>query len=135
MSLYSFIKPILFKLPAEAAHSLALSAMPFYPFYTDLTLYKSLKQQLFGIDFPTPLGMAAGFDKNARVMSYLLKQGFGFVEVGTVTLKPQIGNPKPRLFRLVEDSAIINYMGLNNNGVEHILNNIKHSKCNPCNAP
>ena len=75
-----------------------------------------LEQHLFGLDFPNPVGLAAGFDKNAEVPDAMLAQGFGFVEVGSVTPLPQAGNPRPRLFRLSEDEAVINRMGFNNEG-------------------
>ncbi len=113
------IRPLLFKLPAETAHRLAIFALKanLIPAPKEITSTR-LQTQLLGLDFPTPIGLAAGFDKNGECYSGLLKQGFGFVEVGTVTPRPQIGNPKPRLFRLAEDQAIINRMGFNNNGAD-----------------
>jgi dihydroorotate dehydrogenase len=83
---------------------------------------------LWGIDFPNPIGMAAGFDKNAECVDGLFAIGFGFVEVGTVTPKPQSGNPKPRLFRLPSKNALINRMGFNNQGIDALINNIRSRK-------
>lgn len=87
-----------------------------------------LKTTVFGIDFPNPVGLAAGFDKNAKMYNDLAYCGFGFIEIGTVTPKGQPGNPKPRLFRLKDDNAIINRMGFNNDGVEEAINNLKKKK-------
>jgi dihydroorotate dehydrogenase len=87
-----------------------------------------LEKSLFGIKFKNPVGLAAGFDKNAQLYEELTSFGFGFIEIGTVTPKPQSGNPKKRLFRLVEDSAIINRMGFNNVGVEEVIENLKKNK-------
>lgn len=87
-----------------------------------------LKRTVFGIDFPNPVGLAAGFDKNAKMYNDLAYCGFGFIEVGTVTPKGQPGNPKPRLFRLKDDNAIINRMGFNNDGVEEAIKNLKMKK-------
>lgn len=78
---------------------------------------KRLERTVFGLHFPNPVGLAAGFDKNAMLIDEFAELGFGFIEVGTVTPKPQDGNPKPRLFRLIEDEAIINRMGFNNEGL------------------
>ena len=89
---------------------------------------KRLKKTLFGIDFENPVGLAAGFDKNASMYDDLAYCGFGFIEVGTVTPKGQLGNEKPRLFRLKEDAAIINRMGFNNNGVENAIENLRKRK-------
>jgi dihydroorotate dehydrogenase len=123
--LYPLIRPLLRALPAEAAHRLTLTALacglgslvagraePDPP---------SLKQTLWGRDFPNPIGIAAGFDKDARVPDALLRLGFGFAEIGTVTPRPQPGNPKPRLFRLDEDAAVINRLGFNSRGLEPTL--------------
>jgi dihydroorotate dehydrogenase len=91
---------------------------------------KKLERTLFGINFKNPIGLAAGFDKNATMVDELSTFGFGFIEIGTVTPKPQSGNPKPRLFRLKEDGALINRMGFNNDGVEVIANRLKLRKTN-----
>lgn len=122
MDLYSLVKPAFFALDAERAHGLALKALacgmvPPRKAIAD----ERLKQTLWGIDFPNPVGIAPGFDKNAEAIGGLFGQGFGFVEVGTLTPKPQTGNPKPRIFRLVEDNAIINRLGFNNGGIEDAL--------------
>ena len=89
-----------------------------------------LERELFGLKFPNPVGLAAGFDKDAKLYKELSNFGFGFIEIGTVTSKPQQGNEKPRLFRLQEDSAIINRMGFNNGGVEEAVEKLK-SNCYP----
>ncbi|MGD9650158.1 MAG: quinone-dependent dihydroorotate dehydrogenase [Dongiaceae bacterium] len=104
-------------LPAETAHEMALDFLPLAPI-KKLTLDDPiLRIKRFGIQFPNPLGLAAGFDKNARVAKIMLRFGFGFVEVGTITPKAQKGNPKPRMFRLPEDYAVINRLGFNNGGL------------------
>lgn len=123
--LFPLIRPLLRALPAEGAHRLTLTglraglggfvagrAAPDPP---------SLRQTLWGRDFPNPVGIAAGFDKDALVPDAMLRLGFGFAETGTVTPRPQRGNPKPRLFRLDEDAAVINRLGFNNLGLEHTL--------------
>ncbi len=114
-------------LPPEIAHQITIKLLK-----SNLTLYgkkneefKALKQTILGIDFANPLGLAAGFDKNAEVIKPMLAYGFGFVEVGTITPRSQKGNPKPRVFRLNEDKALINHLGFNNNGSEKVLKNLK----------
>ncbi|MFZ9028254.1 MAG: quinone-dependent dihydroorotate dehydrogenase [Crocinitomicaceae bacterium] len=89
---------------------------------------KRLERNVFGINFPNPVGLAAGFDKNAKMYNDLAYCGFGFIEIGTVTPKGQPGNPKPRLFRLKEDNAVVNRMGFNNDGVEEAIKNLKKKK-------
>lgn len=116
MQLYPLIRPLAFALDAETAHGAAIRALRLLspqgpPDYPD-----SLKVRLAGIQFPTPVGLAAGFDKDAEVPGQMLRLGFGFVEVGTLTPRPQEGNPRPRLFRLKEDGGVINRMGFNNGG-------------------
>ncbi len=91
---------------------------------------QNLKKELWGITFPNPVGLAAGFDKNAEYIDDLAYLGFGFIEIGTVTPKPQPGNPKPRLFRLPKDQALINRMGFNNKGVDIVIENLKKRKSN-----
>jgi dihydroorotate dehydrogenase len=103
-------------LDAEAAHRLAIRALKLPPFVKLVADDPQLAVRAFGLNFPNPIGMAAGFDKHAEVPDALLKLGFGFVEVGTVTPRPQTGNPPPRLFRLVEHEALINRLGFNNEG-------------------
>jgi dihydroorotate dehydrogenase len=110
---YPALRRLLFRLDPERAHRLTISALRYLPAMADRV---NLPIRVCGIAFPNPLGLAAGFDKDAEVSGAILGLGFGFVEVGTITPRPQSGNPKPRLFRLVEDEAIINRMGFNNNG-------------------
>lgn len=122
--LYPLIRPVLRRLPAETAQNLTLRALEagLGRFAVDRLAREPdepiLAQRLWGQDFPNPVGLAAGFDKDARVLEPLRRFGFGFIEVGTVTPRPQPGNPKPRLFRLEEDQAIINRMGFNSGGLE-----------------
>jgi dihydroorotate dehydrogenase len=123
--LYPLIRPLLRALPAEAAHRLTLTGLSWGlggivggPAEADPP---SLKQTLWRRDFPNPIGIAAGFDKDALVPDALLRLGFGFAETGTVTPRPQPGNPKPRIFRLYEDDAIINRLGFNSAGLEPTL--------------
>lgn len=114
--LYSLLRPALFGLDAETAHGLALTALKLSPFARPAKPDGPLATRVAGIDFPNPVGMAAGFDKDGQAPDALLGLGFGFVEVGSITPLPQPGNPKPRLFRLAEDRAVINRMGFNNDG-------------------
>ncbi|MCF6319605.1 MAG: quinone-dependent dihydroorotate dehydrogenase, partial [Proteobacteria bacterium] len=116
------------KLPAETAHDLSIKLLA--SGISNLVKYKTIHNpiKLFGVNFANPVGLAAGFDKNADAVTGLSKLGFGFIEVGTVTPKPQAGNPKPRLFRLPNNKAIINRMGFNNKGVDHLLDNLKKNK-------
>ena len=116
MNLYRLVRPVAFALDAETAHHLTIKALRFFPPHRPPPLPKSLRSRVAGIDFPSPVGLAAGFDKNAEVPEQMLTLGFGFVEVGTLTPLPQEGNPKPRLFRLRKDRAVINRMGFNNCG-------------------
>ena len=116
MRLYPLIRPLAFALDAERAHRLTIRALKLMPPHRPPDFPGSLKTVVAGIEFPTPVGLAAGFDKDAEVPEQMLTLGFGFVEVGTLTPKPQEGNPKPRLFRLRKDRAVINRMGFNNAG-------------------
>ena len=116
MSFYPFIRPFAFALDAEMAHRVAIAALKLSPRRHPPRFLDSLSMTVAGIDFPSPVGLAAGFDKDAEVPEHMLGLGFGFVEVGTVTPKPQVGNSKPRLFRLAEDRAVINRLGFNNRG-------------------
>lgn len=128
MALYKLLRPLAFALDAETAHRAAIAALsvslplplPRFP--------AELEQQVAGLRFPSPVGLAAGFDKDAEAPDALLGLGFGFVEVGTITPKPQAGNPKPRLFRLKEDHAVINRMGFNNGGQAAALERLEKRK-------
>ena len=114
-------RPLLWALDAEDAHSLAVRALRFMPLARPVPDPHELAVRAFGLNFPNPLGIAAGFDKNAQVPDALLRLGFGFVEIGTVTPLPQEGNPRPRLFRLDADQAVINRLGFNNEGRATVL--------------
>lgn len=118
-NIFSLMRPLIHSVPPETAHNLGLYALSkqWIP-SCKYTPAKSLSSNICGLHFPAPIGLAAGFDKNAVAINALLQQGFGFVEAGTVTPKPQAGNPKPRIFRLTEDQAVINRLGFNNNGLE-----------------
>lgn len=117
MRLFDFVLPALFTLPPEKAHAASLTALAsgLLP-RVDNDTDTRLAVPLAGLDFPNPVGLAAGYDKNAEVPDAVLKLGFGFAEVGTVTPRPQPGNPRPRVFRLVSDKALINRLGFNNEG-------------------
>ena len=114
-------RPLLRAIDAEDAHALAVKALRFMPLGKAPRDPRELGVRAFGLNFPNPLGIAAGFDKNAQVPDALLRLGFGFVEIGTVTLRPQEGNPRPRVFRLVADEAVINRLGFNNEGRSAVL--------------
>jgi dihydroorotate dehydrogenase len=113
--------PLLRWLDAEDAHRLAIQGLKLLPAIKPRPDDAKLAVRAFGLNFPNPVGMAAGFDKNAEVPDALLRLGFGFVEIGSVTPRPQSGNPRPRLFRLERDEAVINRMGFNNDGAETVL--------------
>ncbi len=113
---YSLIRPALFMADAETAHGLSLAALKMLPIPAAGKADSMLAQSLVGLDFANPVGLAPGYDKNAEVAAPILRLGFGFTEVGTLTPRPQAGNDRPRLFRLVEDRAVINRMGFNNEG-------------------
>ena len=114
--LYPLIRPLAFMLDAETAHRATIAALKFVPTHQPPRLPPLLKTRVAGLDFASPVGLAAGFDKNAEVPEQMLGLGFGFVEAGTLTPRPQDGNPKPRLFRLRADRAVINRLGFNNRG-------------------
>ncbi|MFM5916758.1 MAG: quinone-dependent dihydroorotate dehydrogenase [Novosphingobium sp.] len=116
--LYPLFRPALFMLDAERAHHLSLSGLKVMPKLGHASPGGALSTRVAGIEFPNPVGMAAGYDKDGEVPDALLGLGFGFVEVGSITPLPQLGNPRPRLFRLAEDRAVINRMGFNNRGAE-----------------
>jgi len=116
MALYNLFRPFAFALEAEAAHRATIGALKLMPRRRLPTFPASLASEVAGLRFPSPVGLAAGFDKDGEVPDAMLSLGFGFVEVGTLTPRPQQGNPRPRLFRLAEDEAVINRMGFNNGG-------------------
>ena len=133
----SIIRPLLFLFDPEKVHQFTfrwlkfVNKIPFVPALLRVRYRlrdKYLEREVFGIKFPNPVGLAAGLDKNAELFSELSSLGFGFIEIGTVTPKPQPGNPPKRLFRLVEDEGIINRMGFNNEGVEAIVARLKKNK-------
>jgi dihydroorotate dehydrogenase len=132
MNLYTIVRKILFMLEPERAHGVSLFLMDvFYKLgLLRLLVGKRISSpvSVMGIEFPNPIGLAAGLDKNGDHIDSLAACGFGFIEIGTVTPRAQPGNPKPRLFRLVDDQAIINRMGFNNEGVEHLVRQVKNSK-------
>lgn len=114
---YRLARPLLFALDAETAHGLSLKALQSGLADGPGTITSAvLAGRVAGIDFPNPIGLAAGYDKNAQAPDALLRLGFGFVEMGTVTPRPQAGNPRPRIFRLIDDRAVINRLGFNNDG-------------------
>ena len=117
----AFSLPVLRWLDPEDAHRLAIQGLRFLPPIKPRPEDPKLAMRAFGLNFPNPIGMAAGFDKSAEVPDALLRLGFGFVEIGSVTPKPQEGNPRPRLFRLERDEAVINRMGFNNDGADVAL--------------
>ena len=133
----AIIRPILFWFDPEKVHHFTFSlirTLSKLPGFKSLSkkMYlvedKKLERELFGLTFKNPVGLAAGFDKDAKLYNELFNFGFGFIEIGTLTPKPQDGNPKKRLFRLKEDSAIINRMGFNNGGVEDAVERLKNNK-------
>lgn len=125
------LQPGLSLLPPELAHRLALKALTFAPVFNGGGDDPRLCSAYCGLSFPNPLGMAAGFDKNAEVYDKLLSLGFGFAEVGAVTPHPQKGNPQPRLFRLPEDRALINRMGFNNEGLDIVAARLRRLQSRP----
>src|SRR4051812_30949609 len=118
MALYPLLRPLAFALDAERAHRATIAALKLMPPRRPADPDPMLAIRVAGLDFPNPVGLAAGFDKDAEVCAPMLGFGFGFVEIGTLTPRPQAGNPRPRLFRLTEDRAVINRMGFNNHGLE-----------------
>jgi dihydroorotate dehydrogenase len=114
--IYKLLRPALFLSDAECAHRMSLAALRVIPLPKTPPPDQTLAQTISGLNFPNPIGLAPGYDKNAEVAGPILRMGFGFTEVGTLTPRPQEGNPRPRLFRLVEDEAVINRMGFNNEG-------------------
>jgi len=126
--MFSILRPFLFNLDPEVAHNLAIKSLKFNILSKKIFEVEDeemLNIKLLGKDFPNPIGLAAGFDKSAEIYNSILRLGFGFVEVGTVTPLKQFGNDKPRVFRLEDDHALINRLGFNNDGMEKIKNRIK----------
>jgi dihydroorotate dehydrogenase len=138
MNLYKlFVKPILFLFPPETAHHITASLLNFYLFFPGKRWFLEkifhvkdarLRRNVFGLVFPNPVGLAAGFDKDGKHFRAMAALGFGFIEIGTVTPVGQPGNPQPRLFRLPKDEALINRMGFNNEGVEALVERLKKGK-------
>ncbi len=133
--MYSLARALLFKLSGETSHDLTLKALNVAEklgmlrlLYGKPAQLKSTGIEVMGINFPNKVGLAAGLDKNGDHILAMSKLGFGFIEIGTVTPLPQSGNPKPRLFRLPEANAIINRMGFNNKGVDHLVENVKQAR-------
>ena len=131
---YSLLRPLIFRLDAEKAHGLALSALGTLPSSLLASPPRpdpALAVRIAGLRFPNPVGVAAGFDKNGEVPDALLRCGFGFAELGSVTPRPQEGNPRPRLFRLEQDHAVINRMGFNNDGAAAVERRMKRRAGHP----
>jgi dihydroorotate dehydrogenase len=132
MDIYSILKPLLFLFDAERAHDLTLKSLKFAEKTGLVHLagkpVRCQPRQVMGLTFPNAVGLAAGLDKNAAVIDGMAALGFGFIEVGTVTPRPQPGNPKPRLFRVTEAEGIINRFGFNNLGVDNLIQNVKAAK-------
>lgn len=129
--LYSLAKSLLFSLPPETAHQLSLTGISLAERLGLIRVSTATIEQpvtLMGLSFPNPVGLAAGLDKNGDHIDGLAALGFGFIEVGTVTPRPQPGNPKPRLFRLPQATAIINRMGFNNLGVDHLVSQVERAR-------
>lgn len=130
-NLYRLFRPLVFALEPEAAHHMALGAARFAERLGIRPFAQTAKTQpvrVMGLDFPSVVGLAAGLDKNGEYIDALAALGFGFIEIGTITPRPQPGNPKPRLFRLPEAEAIINRMGFNNHGVDVLIANVKRAR-------
>lgn len=132
MDIYSFFKPLLFQLDAERSHDLTLKSLKLAEKLGLTCLLggpvRCKPRQVMGLEFPNAIGLAAGLDKNAAVIDGMAALGFGFIEVGTVTPRPQPGNPKPRLFRVTEAEGIINRFGFNNLGVDNLIQNVQAAK-------
>lgn len=130
--LYDFIRPLLFRMDAESAHHFTLASMKLVD---QLGLGSLLAPscvnnpiKVMGMEFPNPVGLAAGMDKNGECIDALAALGFGFIEIGTVTPRPQPGNPQPRLFRIPQARAIVNRMGFNNDGVDRLIENVQKAR-------
>src|SRR5450830_973321 len=132
MDIYSLAKPLLFQFDAEKVHDFTLKSLKLAEQSGALSLYPAppgcQARQVMGLTFPNPVGLAAGMDKNGAHIDALAALGFGFIEIGTVTPRPQPGNPRPRMFRLPEANALINRLGFNNEGVDALVRNVEHSR-------
>lgn len=132
MNIYPLIKPFLFRMEAEKAHDITLKSLKLANQFGLLSLFssqvKTKPTRVMGIEFPNMVGLAAGLDKNGAYIDGLAALGFGFIEIGTTTPRPQPGNPKPRLFRVKEAQGIVNRFGFNNLGVDALIENVKASK-------
>lgn len=137
MLYHQLLKPLLFRVAPEQAHHLTMKLLELslrIPGVANMLRHQyrvedaRLRRQCFGLDFPNPVGLAAGFDKDGRYYAAMSHLGFGFIEIGTVTPRPQIGNPQPRLFRLPKDQGLINRMGFNNEGVDAMVKRLQHGR-------
>ncbi len=126
--MYRTLRPLLFQLAPETAHHCTIAALKYLPLLPRAQPLPRLHTAVWRLEFPTPIGVAAGFDKNAEVPDAMLALGFGFSEVGTITPKAQSGNERPRLFRLPQDQAVINRLGFNNGGLEAARERLKHRR-------
>jgi dihydroorotate dehydrogenase len=130
--MYTLLRPLLFSLDAETAHHLTLESLQLAARAGALrpcvASVPPAPRRVMGIDFPNPVGLAAGLDKNGDYIDALAALGFGFIEIGTITPRPQPGNPRPRMFRLSQAQAVINRMGFNNNGVDALLANVQRAR-------
>ena len=131
--MYSLFKPFIFKIDPEMAHNLAIKTLKYNFLPEDIFKVENesiLETKIFNNKIKNPIGLAAGFDKSAEVYNSLFRFGFGFIEVGTITPKQQYGNPKPRVFRLESDRALINRLGFNNDGLEKVSNRLRNNSPN-----
>jgi dihydroorotate dehydrogenase len=132
MNLYSLIRPLLFRLEPETAHHVTLNALRTGHRLGLSALFPkpvvNRPRRVMGIDFPNPVGLAAGLDKNGDCIDGLAMLGFGFIEIGTVTPRPQLGNPAPRMFRIPQAQAIINRMGFNNKGIDYLVERVRQAR-------
>lgn len=129
-NLYKYLKHIVFKIHPEIAHSIAINMIK-NNFLIDKKIHEYFKpylsQNYFGIEFDSPIGLAAGFDKNGETVGKIHMNGFGFIEIGTTTPLPQDGNPKPRLFRSIKEEGLINRLGFNNDGIDKLIKNVRRN--------
>ena len=131
--MFSLLKPFLFKIDPETAHDLAIKSLKYNFLPEDIFKVANediLETEVFNEKIKNPIGLAAGFDKSAEVYNSLFRFGFGFIEVGTVTPVEQFGNPKPRVFRLEKDRALINRLGFNNDGLEEVSKRLEKNSPN-----